>query len=150
MKKGLISFPFLILGLLALGVYYVLTYSSIYPNKKTQETARAIPKYSDVKSWQIKNEKQPCLFNFGDCQSPPSKILFKTEDFWPNVYSAYSKNLDDFGWSSTTRIVTSIPTSVVFENKQKCTAELYEDTSIFTRKEDKTNHFYIFTVVCKN
>lgn len=150
MKKGLISFPILILGLIVLGGYYVVTYSSVYPNKKTQETARNIPKYSDISSWQIINDKQPCLLNFGGCQTPPSKILFKSEDIWPNVYNAYRKNMGDFGWTSNTRIVTSIPTSAVFENKEKCTSELYEDTSIFTRKDDKTHHFYVFTVLCKN
>lgn len=141
--------PLLILGLLVLGVFYVLTFSSIYPNEKTQKTALKIPKYENADSWEIQNNKLPCLFNFGNCQSPPSKIRFTTQDPWGNIFEAYKNNMGAFGWSTNARVVTSIPTSIVFENKDRCVAEVSEDTTIFTRKQDHTNHFFLITVVCK-
>lgn len=152
MKSGFIL-PFLILGLLVLGVYYLLTFSAIYPNKKTQETAQAIPKYATATSWQVINNKSPCLFNFADCINPPSIISFKTSDTWGSIYNAYKTNMGDFGWKTKSRIVTSVPTSIVFENEQSCTAELAENKTVFKERnrESETNSYdYKFKIVCKN
>lgn len=152
MKKGF-TLPILILGLLALGAFYVITFSTIYPNKKTQETAHGIPKYADVLYWDIKNDQTPCLFNFGNCQTPPSKISFSSEDPWASIYDAYKSNMGDFGWKTNSRVVTSIPTSIVFENEEGCSAELAENKSVFRQRnlESEENIFYyLFTIVCKN
>lgn len=152
MKKGFIL-PLLILGLLALGAFYVAMFSSIYPNKKTQETAQGIPKYADNTSWQITNDKIPCLFNFGNCQTPSSKILFTSEDAWSSIYDAYKTNMGDFGWKTNSRVVTSIPTSIVFKNEDGCTAELAENKSVFREKDpesEKNTLYYLFIIICKN
>ena len=141
--------PFLIIGLLAIGLTYVAIYSAVFPNDITQKTAERIPKYADRISWDIRNDKKPCLLNIADCQSPPSKILLKTETDWPTIFNAYRKNLGDYGWSTNARIVTSIPTSIVFTNEQGCTVELSEDKSTFTKVQDRYSRFYIFTIICK-
>lgn len=152
MRSGFIL-PFLLLGLLALAVYYILTSTAIYPNEKTQNTARSIPRYAAAASWQVINNKSPCLFNFVNCQTPPSKITFKTVDAWASIYDAYNTNMGNFGWQTNSRIVTSIPTSIVFENAQNCTAELGEDKTVFkerNREAENITYDYIFKIVCKN
>lgn len=141
--------PFLILCLLAVGITYIAIYSSVFPNEITQKTAERIPKYADRISWDIKNDKRPCVLNIADCQSPPSKIILKTEADWPTIFNAYRRNLGDYGWSTNARIVTSIPTDIVFTNDDNCKVELSEDTSTFTKVQDRYTHFYIFTIICK-
>lgn len=152
MRSGFIL-PFLLLALLALAGYYALTISAVYPNKKTQETAQAIPKYASSTSWQIINDKSPCLFNFNNCQTPPSKITFNSLDAWASVYNAYRTNMGDFGWKTNSRVVTSIPTSIVFENEQDCTAEIGENKTVFKERDRESinkSYDYLITIVCKN
>ena len=95
----------------------------------------------------------PCLFNFGNCQTPPSKIFFTTEDSWPSIYDAYKTNMGDFGWKTNSRIVTATPTSIVFENEEGCTADLTQNETVFRKKDresEKNTYNYLFTIVCKN
>lgn len=152
MKKGF-TLPLLLLGLLALGVYYVITFSTTIPNKKTQETAQAIPKYASNTSWQITSDEIPCVLNFANCQNPPSKILFISEDPWTTIYNAYRSNMGDFGWKTNSRIVTSTPTSIVFENEENCLAELMESKSAFrqrNRESERNIYYYQFLITCKS
>lgn len=152
MKSGFIL-PLLLLGSAAVAIYYLLAFSAIYPNKKTQETAQAIPKYAAATSWQIINTKSPCLFNFNNCRIPASKILFRTVDSWPVIYNTYITNMGDFGWKTNSRVVTSIPTSIVFENGQNCVAELTEDKTVFKEKNlevENKAYYYMFKIICKS
>lgn len=131
--SALFIIVFLILvGSIAYGAYYYYTNYSQTPPKITTDTANSIPKYPDAKTWQIIPTKNVCFMKGGDC-SQPVTISFSGPKEWPIVYGYYKTTMQNYGWSTNSIIVTSIPTSVVFTKTfGKCSTTLAPKNGAYT------------------
>jgi|SRR3989344_78923 len=143
------DFIFLIIFLTIVGIatYFIRSKYSISPNEQTQKTAKLIPVYQNSKSWEIKNQKTVCLLNFANCTNPSAKIAFFSVDNWPSIYQFYKSKMSEFDWQTNSQIVTSIPTSVVFENSSNCQAEVVQDQGGLIKMKDDLKK-YLITVTC--
>ena len=148
MRQGFI----LLLVIIATGgviIYLVLiSRFSTLPNKLTQDTAGAIPKYNNTKTWAIENSQTICLLNYNDCANPPSKIKFSSTDDWQTIYQVYRKDMLKNGWQTRSAIITTIPTSIVFTTNE-CQATLEEGKNTNFVDKSEGIHQYMFTIICR-
>lgn len=144
MKLGFVL-PLVLFLMLAIAAFFVYSQSTVTPPQTTIETARSIIQYPNSQSWEVKDGQSFCPFRIADCSKPPVYIKFSSEDTWPSVYGYYVNGLKDSGWSTNTRIITSVPTSVVFTSDTNCQATL-KPGSKFTGDTDVGK--YVFIVSC--
>ena len=145
--KGFI-FLIIFLAIIGMATYFIKSKYSVAPNEQTQKTTELIPVYPNAKSWEVKNQKTVCLLNFANCTNPSAKIKFSSSDNWPSIYQFYKSKMPEFDWKTNSQIVTSIPTSVVFENSTNCQAEVVQDHEGFIKVENNLNMFLI-TITCQ-
>lgn len=151
-KKGFIL-PLIVLGVLVLTGYFAFQTLSKPPSSKTQEAAKSILKYPGAKNWEISDKKSFCLFSSYKC-SPPSHIIFETNDSWSKIYGWYSENLTNYDWITNSQVLTSIPTEIIFtKNPTKdinCQAYLrkYSESLLEKIKRNLKENLYIFTISC--
>ena len=145
MKSGFISLLVTIIVLFGAG-YYVYTKSQVTASEKTHFYAETIERYPLVNSWQIRRTSF-CLLGNKKCIDPPTKISFSTSDSWKTIYTFYTKEMTRREWSTNSEIITGIPTSVVFDNKNNCEASLEEDTSVQILNQTEGSR-YLFVVKC--
>lgn len=147
MEKGFIL-PAIVIAVLAGASLYFFSRNSVAPSVKTQQAAKAIPKYKNAKSWEISTAKTICPFKIAQCANTPVKIRFLTDDPWRPIYLVYKDNMKEYGWKTNSQVFTSIPTSIVFHDSSSCEAVLKEDSqSLFSNKKEEAKK-YIFTVSC--
>lgn len=115
--KGIIVL-IVILGLIAWGVTYVYNSNKRLPSLKSISTAEEIYVYPDATYWTINKEPSFCFtWDFQGCQ-PPAVINFQSNAPWPTIYQFYREIMVKQGWKTNTVVVTSVPTSVVFEDER--------------------------------
>ena len=144
MKLGFVL-PLILFLMLAIAAFFVYSQSTVTPPQITIETAHTIVKYPNSQSWEVKDGQSFCPFRIADCSKPPVNIKFSSADVWSSVYGFYVNALKDSGWSTNTRIITSVPTSVVFTSDTNCQATLKPDSK-FTG--DTAADKYVFIVSC--
>lgn len=115
MRKGFIL-PLLMLLVVGGICYYIFITYARTPNEKSKKTANDIYKYP-TSTWQIKESKNLCLNPAAPC-SQPVEIIFDGQEGWSTVYGYYRTYFSQRGWTTNSEIVTSIPTSIVFNNPQ--------------------------------
>jgi len=146
LQKGFIgSLIFIIV--LALAGYFVYSKSIAISSDKTQKATQSIPKYPNANSWEI-SSKSFCLFNISTCKNPPAKIKFRSDQPWNTIYYFYKESMKHSGWSTSSLIVTSIPSSIVFTNTADCQADLHEVSDLQLLKKEQAKS-YLFSVFCK-
>lgn len=113
-KNGFVITLIIILGLITAGLYFGYTHYSKEPSQKTQETTKMFLKYPNATSWLIVHKKSLCVFYFDGCTETPSTISFTTSDQWSTIYAYYRNSLEKFGWTTNTKVITSIPQQINF------------------------------------
>lgn len=152
-RSGIITPLILIAAVAALYMIANARYAKL-PNSNSQEMATTINPYPNSTNWQISNKKQLCLYYLNKCQEVPSQIKFSSGDMWPAIYSHFKIDLTKNGWSTNSKIVTSIPTSIVFTNDTyfnnlNCAATLKEDKStLLSILKDKNTQIFKISVIC--
>lgn len=136
MRSGFIAMLVIVIVLVG-GGYFAYNKFSQLPNTLTKETAKSIQKYTNSKTWQIKDGKSLCVSKT-DC-NPPVIITFDYTGGWPDVYGFYVNDMGGLGWTTNSSVLTSTPTNVLFV-KDDCDAALLKDSE----KESAT-----ITVTCK-
>jgi len=144
--KDFIVFILFLLLIAIISFYFFDKYSQT-PNKYTQIAAQSIPKFPLSTNWQIKNGKNICIPGFGTCSQPIS-IFFESQKDWGEIYIFYKDQMTKNGWLTNTRILTSIPTSIVFTSTSGCTAELSTYDAITNVVKKIKNIQFKFSVVC--
>lgn len=137
----------LFLALITIIAFYFYDKYSKSPSKETQIAAQTIPKFPLSANWQIKDIKNICLPGFGIC-SQPTNIIFESQKSWGEIYSFYREQTTKDGWVTNTRVITSIPTSIVFTNPGGCTAELSTYKPITNIVKRPQSNQFKFAVVC--
>lgn len=127
-------------------LYLFNKYSTI-PNQQTQAVAQNINKFPQSTSWQIKNSKNICTPGTNPC-SQPTNIIFESQERWDDIYSFYNSQMQKSGWVTNSKILTSIPSSIVFTNSASCKAELSSYKPISNAIQKPQNNQYIFAVTC--
>lgn len=150
MKKGWILPVFLLILLVAVGAFIYTKYSK-KPNENTINEAGRIGKYPYAKSWEMKEAKNLCFLATDECNQPVT-ITFESQNEWSRIYGHYMDSMPPLGWSTKSRVVTSIPTDVVF-TKDTCIATLKPREGNFLEEAENTqnleNYIYQMVVTCK-
>lgn len=138
MKKGSVL-PFILLAIAGIVVYFIYSNYSKTPNQKTRDVAASIFKYPNS-TWSQKDAKNICVLPIAECTQPVA-INFSSDDGWGVVYNYYKTYFTQRGWKTNSEIITSIPTSIIFQKLDDlCTVTLEE------QNEDR----FTFTVACPN
>ena len=138
MHKGSVL-PFILLIITAVIIYFIYANYAKIPNQKTRDTAASIFKYPNS-TWSQKDAKSVCILPTSQC-SQPIKINFSSDDGWAPVYNYYKTYFIQRGWATNSQIVTSLPTSIVFQkNEDLCNVAL----------ESLNVDRFQFTISCPN
>lgn len=150
MKKGWILPIFLLIIFVAAGLF-IYTKFSKSPNTTTIKEANLIDKYPFGKNWMLKEAKNLCFLATDECNQPVT-ITFESQNEWARIYGHYLDSLPIIGWTTKSRVVTSIPTDVVF-TKDSCITTLKPREGNFLEEAENTqnleNYIYEMVVTCK-
>jgi len=152
LRAGIIL-PILLLVVFGYAINFANDKFSKFPSEYTQKAATYIPRYPMSSAWTVSNEKKLCLYYLTRCTESASVITFATQDAWGNIYSYYRQYLQGAGWASETRIVTSIPTSVVFYNanlfqNMNCEVVIGEKDFVIGKDSHGKDKLYTISVTC--
>ena len=133
----------------------LITFISIYlfnkyakaPNELSQKTSQNIIKFPDATNWEIRNNRNICLSGSDPCIQP-TIISFDSQKDWVDIYYFYKGEMKENGWETNSRILTSIPTGIVFTNEANCRAELSSYKPIANVVKKPQNHQFKFSVTC--
>lgn len=130
------------------GALYYYTQSLQTVNENTKYAVTTIIKYPTATNWQIKYNHNSCLLTRDQC-TQPAYAKFESQDNWSSIYTFYRHNMLSRGWSTTSQIFTSIPTSITFYSNTGCAAELAQSKSVslFEFFKSKSSN-YSFKVAC--
>ncbi len=147
LKAGAILPVFLTLTLLVVA-YVSYTKIEKYPNSQTQNTAKLIPRFPDSDKWQISNSKSLCFYYLTGCKAAVSTISFTTRTPWTDIYWFYRQNMEKLNWQYSSNIVTSIPSSMVFDNKNLFQGYDCQATLVQNKAQSNDSNSYTFSVSC--
>ena len=127
--------------------FYLFNKYSKAPNELTQYTSQNILKFPDATNWEIKNNRNICIPVSGTCIQP-TIITFGSQRDWREIYFFYKDQMQKSGWETNTLIVTSIPTSIIFTNKDSCKTVLSTDKPLINTFKKPQNNQFKFSVAC--
>ena|SRR3989338_193278 len=144
--KGLLIFILISALIVRISFYFFDKYAK-NPNEQTQYITQNIIKFPDSSNWEIKNNRIICTPGSGTC-IPPTNIIFESQKDWGDIYSFYKDWMLENGWKTNSKILTSIPTSIVFTNDINCQAELSSYKPITSLIQKPQSSRFKFSVTC--
>lgn len=149
MQKGLIGtiIFFIVIGAAGYFIYSFVLGQNTAPNQTLKDSVGAIPIYENTQTRNVKYLKDICIIPNDPC-THNAHISFSSKDPWENIYFFYRKEMEKYGWQTNSIIVTSIPTSIVFQNPKGCEAGVSKEKSPLNLKSKPENNYKI-RISCK-
>lgn len=142
-KKGFVLVFIFFVILIAAALYFGYDYYAKFPSDTTKNTAKNFLKYPNAKGWLQIDKRTLCIYYFDGCTQTPSIINFTTQDAWSNIYAYYRNSLEGFGWTTHTKVITSIPGEINFSGDFEnafCDAQLQKPKGVETS--------YMISITC--
>ncbi len=138
MKKGSVL-PVVFLLIAGMLIYFVYSNYAKTPNQKTRDVAASIYKYPNS-TWDQKDAKNICILPTNQCTQPIA-INFSSDDGWSSIYNYYKTYFTQRGWKTNSEMITSVPTSIIFQKSDSlCSVAL----------ESKSEDRFAFSIACPN
>lgn len=115
LNKGFIT-QLILIAIFAASAVLINKLFSKEPNTLTAKAVNSITKYPNSTNWQINSKPKLCIYYINQCQEAPSTITFTSDNNWANIYTFYKNELGKYAWQTNSRIVTSIPSSIILKN----------------------------------